>query len=80
MLNIKSNNRSLIKKPSPRSACVALRDPYCGWAPSKGACVAIGTEGALGGALQNVTGGRHAECGEEAWSMLYLFVSNADNF
>jgi len=49
------------------SACVRLQDPYCGWSILSSKCVSHATFGSEFASefLQNVSTGRHRQCGDE---------------
>ena len=49
------------------SSCVALQDPYCGWSILSSKCVSHASFGSEFASefLQNVSTGRHRQCGDE---------------
>ena len=54
------------------SACLALQDPYCGWDVVSSSCVSQTTFNSLYASefLQNVSFGRHRQCGDSQSSVL----------
>ena len=54
------------------SACLALQDPYCGWDVVSSLCVSYNTFNSLYASefLQNVSSGRHRQCGDSESSVL----------
>ena len=54
------------------SACLALQDPYCGWDVVSSSCVSHTTFNSLYASefLQNVSFGRHRQCGDSQSSVI----------